>query len=104
MKISMTILKWLLFGVEIVLLGLFFLITFFAPVMSGVSKIPTIATLAALSFVPALVSGGCFTWKAKGSGRFKRILSAPPLIVYIAVVGLSAVPLVIGWVIGKGMR
>ena len=52
-----SVLKWLSFVVELVLLGLFFLITFFAPVISGVSKIPTVATLAALAFVPALASG-----------------------------------------------
>ena len=51
-----SILKWLFFAVEIVVLGTFFLISFFAPVISGVSKIPTIAALAAGSFVPALTS------------------------------------------------
>ena len=99
-----SVLKWLSFVVELVLLGLFFLITFFAPVISGVSKIPTVATLAALAFMPALASGICFTWKAKEAGRIRRFLLAPPLSVYIVVVGLSSVPLMIGWVIGKGVK
>ncbi len=96
-------LKWLLFEVERAS-GFVLPHHFFAPVIPGVSKIPTVATLAAPSFVPALASGVCFTWKVESLGRFKRVLLTPPLMVCIVVVGLSAVPLVIGWTIGNGTR
>jgi hypothetical protein len=99
-----SILKWLLFAVEIVVLGIFFLITFFAPVISGVSKIPTVAALAAGSLVPSLASAICFAWMADGRSRFRKMLTAPPMIVCGLVIGLSAIPLLIGWVTANGMK
>lgn len=98
------IMKWLLFAVEIVVLCMFFLITFFAPVISGVSKIPLIAALAAGSFVPSVASAICFAWMSDGRSRSRKIVAAPPMIVCGLVIGLSAIPLLIGWVSGDGMK
>ena len=95
-----SMLKWLLFATEIVVLSIFFLITFFAPVIPGVSKIPTMAALAAGSFVPALASAGCFTRTVDGRSRFWKMLVAPPMLVCGLVIGLSAIPLLIGWMSG----
>jgi hypothetical protein len=81
--------KWLMFGVELFLLWIFYNTTLLVPGDYDLLRFIFIAVAAALSLLCAYVSGTRF--KSAFSGEYKanwEVISTPPLVIWIFVTAI----------------
>lgn len=103
-RLGYQVLKWTVFSVELLLLGLLLIITFLVPVIPGIprGKLPDIALFALLSAASALTAGALFLKGSKRSAMsLANLISTPPCIVGITVITIVVIPIFIGFLRGR---
>ena len=92
------ILKWTLFVIELILLGVLLLVTFLVPIPPfRFGKLPQEAILVVLSAAIAISSGVLMTKTSKHQKlSFGNLIGTPPCVIEMTVVALVIIPMVVG--------
>ncbi len=96
--VAYQVLKWTLFGVEVLTLCVLLVVTFLVPVPPfQYGKTPQEALLVVLSAAVSLAVGALFL-RGKGSTMsLANLISSPPCVMGLTVIAIVVVPMVIGF-------
>ena len=96
------VLKWLLFGVELVLLSVLCLVVFLVPAPPYPGKAPQEVGVALLASLTAFLCGALFVRNSKtATWSLVRVLLTPPCVICLCVLGVVIFPITVGFLRSK---